>query len=146
MSWLMPSGAIEPLLIAGDPTCSHLGEEGGRARLAQDRRQLRRGGEVRRRRHDPAHLLGDDADLQEAETQPAIGLGHAQRRPVQPDERGPQLGPSPLVLVLVDGSHQRGWAGGVQHGPRRVAQLQLVVGELEVQVNPRSRGTRAGSP
>ena len=86
-------------------------------------------------RGNPPELLDDQAQLDEAEPQPAVLLRDGERGPVEGGHLLPQRPRGRVVLALLgleDLPDQRRRAGLAQDGAHAVAQLLLFVGGLEV--------------
>ena len=66
----------------------------------------------------------------EAEAEAAVRLGQPEPGPVERDQLGPQR--IAVRLPLVDGAHQRRGTGRLEDLPRVLAQLELVLRELEI--------------
>ena len=90
--------------LAGDDPGQDPGAQLGRPTVG-DRGRDDVGGRERSRRHQPAHLLGDDHEIEQpraAEAAAAVGLGHEERGP-------PQLGAArpPRAVEAVGGVGER---------------------------------------
>ncbi len=140
----IPPAALVEGQRAGRAARGHAGQEavglGGGARLPHDRGEQGLGGEEGPGRRGPAHLLQQHRQLDEAAAEAAQVDVDGQRGPAQPAERGGQL--LQAGAAAGDVAHHSGRALPGERRPRAVAQLQLLVGELEVHRLPLSTGRR----
>ena len=106
----------------------------GVAGLAHERQELGDGRQERARRDEAAVLLDDQAELVEAQTETAEGLGHVDRGPAELARALPRL--LGRASVLDDVAHERGRTLALEHGAHRVDQVLLLRSDLEIHGSP----------
>ena len=131
----VPQRLAVPLLAEGDGAPAgaggQVGQQLGGAEGAGGQRGGHGRGEERAGQRDAAHLLEDDAHLEQAGAGAAVVLGHQQAGPAELDQRRPQRGRDAVGVVGQLAQHVRA-ALALERGARHVLQRQLLVVVREV--------------
>jgi hypothetical protein len=87
------------------------------------------------RRHGPAQLLGDGAQLHPPQAQAVVFLGNGRAQPALLGHGAPQSGVVALGRIVEHAAHHRGGTAGGEELARLVLQELLVVGIVEIHLD-----------